>query len=117
MFPYVKQFIFAISINFLLSCNEGRKILSYSVADIAIKDAREIEEMGSFDVRGIVDSKINVGLIKAFVFRDSQQSDKTIYIISSHKSLPNKSRETVLKLRLYKEISLFDGEFLIFEEL
>lgn len=117
MLPYIKQFCLAISLTFLLSCNEGRKILSYSVADIASKDAREVEELGSFDVTGTVDGKINVGFIKAFVFRDSQQSDKAIYIISNHKALPTNGNECVLKLRLYKEISLFEGEFLIFEEI
>lgn len=117
MLPYVKQFCLAIGLTFLLSCNEGRKILSYSVADIATKDAREVEELGSFDVTGKVDDKINVGFIKAFIFRDIQQSDKAIYIISNHKALPTNGKESVLKLRLYKEISLFEGEFLIFEEI
>ncbi len=107
----------AISLIFLLSCNEGRKILSYSVADITTMKAREIEELGSFDVTGKVDGKINVGFIKAFIFRDSHQPDKAIYIISNHKSLPTTGKECVLKVVLYKEISFFEGEFLIFEEL
>jgi hypothetical protein len=116
MFPYVKRISLAISLTFLLSCNEGRKILSYSVADITTMDTREIEEMGSFYVRGKVDGKINVGFIKALILRDNHQSHKVIYIISNHKSLPTTGKECVLKVDLYKEISIFEGEFLLFEE-
>lgn len=70
-----------------------------------------------FYIKGKVDGKINIGFMKAFVFRDSQQSDRLIYIISNHKSLPITGKDRVLKIKLYTEISLFEDGFLIFEEL
>ncbi len=114
----------ALKINFLIlftisiiSCNEAKKTLSHSVAEIKHKNAREIEEMGNFYVNGKVNGKINLGFIKAFTFVDVNNDDEAIYIISNHKTLPSYYQETTIKLRIYQELSINNAEFLVYEEI
>ena len=116
MFSYVKLPFLSMLVFIFFSCTETKKMLSYSVADISSKNAREIEEMGNFNIHGMVDSKVNLGFIKAFKICDAQDSQKCIYVISNHVALPSTGNETVLKVRLYKEVAIFEGEFFIFEE-
>lgn len=116
MFSNLKfAWLFFVSFS-VVACNETNKILSHSVAEITNKNAREIEEMGNFKVYGIVDGKVNLGFIKAFKLCDSRNSQNCIYVISYHTALPTSNSETVLKVRLYKEIAIVESEFLIFEE-
>ena len=116
MLSALKNIIYVGAIYILFSCNGGEKLLSYSVADIASKDAREIEELGSFYVTGMVNGKINLGFIKAFKLVDTKDENQAIYVISNYKSLPSNQQESNLKVKLYHEISLNEAEFLIFEE-
>lgn len=71
--------------------------------------------MGHFNVHRTV-GKVNLGFIKAFKICDTQNSQKCIYVISNHVALPSTGTETVLKVRLYKEIAIIESEFIIFEE-
>jgi hypothetical protein len=116
MLSYLKYALLLIYIVFNFSCKEGKKLFSYSVADIASKSAREIEEMGSFNVNGIVDGKVNLGFIKAYKFCSQNDNANCIYILSNHKSLPSGNRESIIKIKLYKEIAFSEAELLIFEE-
>lgn len=116
MFSNIKfAWLFFVALS-VVACNETNKILSHSVAEIINKNAREIEEMGNFKVYGIVDGKVNLGFIKAFKLCDSSNSQNCIYVISNHTALPTSKSETVIEVKLYKEIAIFEGEFLIFEE-
>jgi len=116
MFSYVKLPFHSMLVFLFFSCTETKKMLSYSVADISSKNAREIEEMGNFNIHGMVDSKVNLGFIKAYKICDTWDSQKCIYVISNHVALPSTGTETELKVRLYKEIAILVSEFIIFEE-
>ena len=100
----------------MISCREGKKLIIYSVSEIASKEIRAIEEMGTFYVNGIVNGKINMGFIKVFIFIDKKNANQSIYIISDHTSLPSNKQESTVKVKLYKEIAFNEVEFLIFEE-
>lgn len=79
-------------------------------------NTRAIEEMGNFTINGIIDSKVNLGIIKAFKFCDTQNSQNCIYVISNHTTLPSLDKESILNVRLYKKIAILASELLIFEE-
>lgn len=116
MFSNLNLYLLSVLALSVVSCKETRKILSHSVAEVSNKNAREIEEMGNFNVYGVVDGKVNLGFVKAFKLCDSHGGQNCIFIISNHTALPTVNSETSLKVKLYKEIALFEGEFLIFEE-
>jgi hypothetical protein len=116
MFSYVKLPFLSLLVFLFFSCADTKKMLSYSVADIYSKNAREIEEMGNFNVHGTVEGKVNLGFIKAFKLCDSDNSQKCMYVISNHVTLPSPGTESVFKVRLYKEIAIIESEFIIFEE-
>lgn len=116
MFSNLKIPLIIVLSLLLVACNETKKIMSYSVAEITNKNAREIEELGNFNVYGVVGGKVNLGFIKAFKLCDSHSGQNCIFIISNHTALPTVNSETFVKVKLYKEIAIFDGEFLIFEE-
>lgn len=93
---------------------------TYDVSEILEYNARDLEQVENFKIKGQMGNSINLGVlgINAFALRDLKEPDKIIYVHTSYNTMPANKGETLkLDLKLWKEINVGFSKFYLFEEI
>ncbi len=114
----MKKFLLVLlTLATLSSCDD---LMTHDVSDVLDMDPRELEDIKSLRVRGIMGNSMNLGMlnINAFALRDIEDEDQIFYVHTTHKTLPADEGEKItLTVKLWKEIDLGFSKFYLMEEI
>ena len=89
----------------------------YSLQEIVKMNPRDVEDIGSFRVTGIIGGTVNAGFTNALVLHDKDSADYYMWISSDKKTLPGKKGDTViLNITFSKQYAAWGESVFLFKE-